>query len=157
MIASPVNISCAEYNAAKGKRRRPEVIRHEKNAEREQKRLLEALISGRYRTSRYSTFKLYEPKERLIFKLPYFPDRITHHAILNICEPVWYKLFISNTYACIKGRGIHACLKALRRALLNERETAYCLKLDIHKFYPSIDHNILKAIIRRKIKDVRLL
>lgn len=68
------------------------------------------------------------------------------------------KQFISTTYSCIKGRGIHKCLKDLKCALCKHpNETTYCLKFDIKKFYPSINHRILKRIIRRKIKDKTLL
>ena len=73
-------------------------------------------------------------------------------------EPIWKSIFIKQTYSSIKNRGIHACAKDVRFALDNfPKETKYCLKLDIHKFYPSIDHEILKKIIRIKIKDNRLL
>lgn len=90
--------------------------------------------------------------------MPYYPDRIAHHAIMNILEPVWMKQFISTTYSCIKGRGIHKCLKDLKYVLRKyPNKTTYCLKFDIKKFYPSINHRILKRIIRRKIKDKTLL
>lgn len=61
-----------------------------------------------YHTSKYTTYKIYEPKERLIFRLPYYPDRITHHAIMNVMESVWIKIFTRDTYSCIKERGIHS-------------------------------------------------
>lgn len=116
------------------------------------------LLTGTYVTSKYKTFKIYEPKERIIFSLPYYPDRIIHHAIMNILEPIWVNIFIDNTYSCIKGRGIHKLAKDLKGDLQKDREnTKYCLKLDITKFYPSIDHDILKKIIRKKIKDKLLL
>jgi hypothetical protein len=76
---------------------------------------------------------------------------------MNVLEPIWASIFITHTYSCIKGRGIHGAMRHLKRDLRNMSETAYCLKLDIRKFYPSIDHSTLKQIVRRKIKDVRLL
>lgn len=77
---------------------------------------------------------------------------------MNILEPIWVSLFTKNTYSCIKNRGIHAAAKDLKNALVNNQlETKYCLKIDIRKFYPSIDHGILKQVIRRKIKDKSLL
>jgi retron-type reverse transcriptase len=115
------------------------------------------LINGEYETSEYYVFKIYEPKEREIFKLPYYPDRIVHHAIMNIMEPIWASAFVKGTYSCIRKRGIHKALKDVKFALKDEINTQYCLKLDIRKFYPSIDHDILKTIIRKKIKDKRLL
>lgn len=121
-------------------------------------KISESLLNGTYHTSRYETFKIYEPKERIIYRLPYYPDRIVHHAIMNVMEPIWVSQFIPTTYSCIKGRGIHKCLKDLKRDLRKfPKETEYCLKLDIVKFYPSIDHAILKRIIRKKIKDQILL
>jgi RNA-directed DNA polymerase len=115
------------------------------------------LINGEYETSEYYVFKIYEPKEREIFKLPYYPDRIVHHAIMNIMEPIWVSAFVKGTYSCIRNRGIHKALKDVKFALKDEVNTQYCLKLDIRKFYPSIDHDILKIIVRKKIKDKRLL
>ncbi len=72
-------------------------------------------------------------------------------------EPIFKKSFISTTYSCIKKRGIHKCLRDLRKGLKNVSETTYALKMDIKQFYPSIDHTILKAFLRRKIKDKDLL
>lgn len=79
---------------------------------------------------------------------------------MNVIKEYWTRLFIPNTYSCIEGRGIHKCLRDLKRDLRktrNTNSTKYCLKFDITKFYPSIDHNILKSIISRKIKDKRFL
>ena len=111
-----------------------------------------------YTTSKYSLFTIYEPKERIIYKLPYYPDRIAHHAIMNIMEPIWTKIFINQTYSCIKNRGIHKLAYDLKKVLQKHpQETKYGLKIDIRKFYPSINHEILFEIIRRKIKDNNLL
>jgi len=80
------------------------------------------------------------------------PDRILHHAIMNILEPIWVSVFTKDTYSCIKGRGIHGAMRNVKRAIKDRENARYCLKIDIRKFYPSIDHDVLKAIIRRKIK-----
>ena len=77
---------------------------------------------------------------------------------MNVMEGIWRKVFIKNTYSSIRGRGIHKCAKDLYKDLQNNiEETQYCLKLDIRKFYPSIDHDILYSIIQKKIKDKWLL
>ena len=110
-----------------------------------------------YKTSSYTIFKVYEPKERTVYRLPYFPDRITHHAVMNVLEPLFLSVFTADTFSCLKGRGIHGAAYAVRKALRDESGTQYCLKLDIQKFYPSIDHNVLKALLRKKIKDKDLL
>ena len=152
------NIELADERARKHKTKNWGVIKHDRNRKQQNEQLRQLLISGQYKTSEYSTFKVYEPKERIIYRLPYFPDRVVHHAIMNILEPIWTKIFIANTYSCIKGRGIHKCKKDVEKALMSDKvNTKYCLKLDITKFYPSIDHDILKQIIRKKIKDVLLL
>lgn len=157
-ICTIENIEEADRKARKNKGIRYGILKHDLHPEKDNAELLESLLNGTYKTSKYSTFKIYEPKERLIYRLPYYPDRIVHHAIMNIMEPIWKSIFIKQTYSSIKNRGIHACAKDVRFALDNfPKETRYCLKLDIHKFYPSIDHEILKKIIRIKIKDNRLL
>ena len=151
------NLYLAYIKAKRNKSRRKEVRVFEQDTELLLKKLQQQLIDGTYRTSEYKTFTIYEPKERIIFKLPFYPDRIVHHAIMNILEPIWVSIFISHTYSCIKGRGIHKAVKDIKRDLKDVEGTKYCLKLDIKKFYPSINHQILKTIIRRKIKDIRLL
>lgn len=152
------NVDIADRKARKCKRRRYGVRKHDENREEENNQLCLLLKNGEYKTSEYTTYKIYEPKERIIFRLPYYPDRITHHAIMNIMEPIWVKIFTRDTYSCIKNRGIHALLQKLQSDLASDPEgTKYCLKLDIKKFYPSINHKILKQIIRKKIKDKNLL
>ncbi len=76
---------------------------------------------------------------------------------MNVLEPIFVPTFTADTYSCIKGKGVHAALKAVRRALTDKEGTRYCLKLDVKKFYPSIDHQTLKDQLRRKFKDNDLL
>lgn len=156
-ICSLENLRAADDRAQIGKGRQLGVIRHNRHREANILRLHETLAAGNYRTSPYTTFKVHEPKEREIFRLPYYPDRIVHHAIVRQLEAYWVRSFTADTYCCIKGRGIHAAARAVKRALLDREATQYCLKLDVRKFYPSIDHDILKAILRRRIKDRALL
>lgn len=151
------NLILADKLASKGKSKQYGIILHRRRKMENLKLLRSMLIDKSYRTSAYSTFKIYEPKERDIFSLPYFPDRILHHAIMNVLEPVFVSCFTADTYSCIKGRGIHAASDALGSAMNDYDNTDYCLKLDIKKFYPSIDHDILKALLRRKFKDPDLL
>lgn len=152
------NLRLADEKARKGKASSYGVRQHDKHREEDLVRLRAALLSGEWKTSEYKTMRIFEPKERIIYKLPYYPDRIVHHAIVNICEPIWTPTLTADTYACIKGRGLHACAEALRHDLARFPDsTKYCLKIDIKKYYPSIDHAILKAQVRRKIKDARLL
>lgn len=152
-ICSVENLHLADSIARKGKLKQPGVIQHDKNREQNILALHEMLVNKTYKTSQYTTFTIYEPKERVIFRLPYFPDRITHHAVMNILEPVFVSTFSADTYSCIKGRGIHSAVYAVRKALRDMQGTRYCLKLDVRKFYPSVDHDVLKQLLRRKIKD----
>lgn len=156
-IISVENLTLADQKASKGKQSQRGVIDHAYN--KEQNILdLHYMLSGKtYTTSEYTTFTIREPKERQIFCLPYFPDRIVHHAIMNIMEPIFVSTFTRDTYSCIKGRGIHGALNNLREALKDVPGTRYCLKMDITKFYPSVDHQILKDLLRKKIKDRDLL
>lgn len=155
-ICTLENLYLAHEKAKQGKSKRYGVVLFEKHLEENIIQLHTELLDGTYKTSDYDVFVIYDPKERTIFRLP-FRDRVVHHAIMNILEPIWTSIFISNTYACIKGKGIHAALNHLKRDLRNTEQTKYCLKMDIKKFYPSIDHKVLKSIIRRKIKDYKLL
>ncbi len=151
------NLYLADKIARKGKLKQPGIIEHDKDRDSNILKLQIMLKDKLYKTSEYTTFTIFEPKERLIFRLPYFPDRIVHHAIMNILEPLFVSSFTADTYSCIKGRGIHAAANALKKALRNVPETQYCLKLDIKKFYPSVNHDILKQLLRKKIKDNDLL
>lgn len=150
------NLYLAHNKAKQGKGKRYGVILFEKDLDENLRQIQSELITGTYKTAEYQIFTIYDPKERIIYRLP-FRDRVVHHAIMNVLEQLWTSIFISNTYACIKGKGIHAALKHLKRDLQDIENTKYCLKIDIKKFYPSIDHDVLKVIIRRKIKDIKLL
>lgn len=151
------NLELADINARKGKLKTRGVISHDVEKDMNILKLHEALKNKTFTTSEYKTFKIFDKKERLISSLPYYPDRIVHHAIMNKIEPILTSVFTSNTYSCIKGRGIHGAANAVKKALKDVTNTTYCLKIDIKQFYPNIDHDILKQILRRKIKDKDLL
>lgn len=156
-IISLGNLQASELKARKGKVKQYGVQVFDKNKDENLAMLHQMLMSKTYQTSNYTTFKVYEPKERLVFKLPYFPDRITHHAVMSVLEPLFTKWFTNDTYSSIKGKGIHQASNNLKKALLDQENTTYCLKLDITKFYPNVDHDILKQLLRKKIKDQDLL
>lgn len=157
-VISLENLRLADEKARKGKLKSYGVRVHDKNREANLLALHESLKNGTFKTSKYHIFTIYEPKERLIYRLPYYPDRILHHAIMNVLEPIWVSVFNKNTYSCIKNRGIHKCAKDVKQALKQDPDgTRYCLKIDVRKFYPSIDHELLKGVVRRKIKDGSLL
>lgn len=156
-IISIDNLNIADAKAQKAKGKQYGVRLHNQKKEANINQLHELLKNKEYQTSTYDVFKVYEPKEREVYRLPYFPDRITHHAIMHVLEPIFVANYTADTYSCIKKRGIHAASFALRKALKNESKTTYCLKLDIKKFYPNVHHDILKALLRRKFKDKDLL
>lgn len=156
-IISIENLMLADQKAQKGKSKQYGVVLHNKNQEENILKLHEMLKNKTYKTSEYKVFKVFEPKERDVYQLPFYPDRICHHAVMNVLEPIFVAVFTADSYSCIKGRGIHKASTNLRKALQKKEETTYCLKLDIRKFYPNIDHDILKALLRRKFKDEDLL
>lgn len=157
-IYSMENIESAHKNARKGKSHYTEVRMVNSDPDKYFIRIHEMLKNKTFRNSEYKVFvKSDTGKSREVFKLPYFPDRIIHHCIMNILEPIWMKTLIKDTYSSLKGRGIHKGLKRIKKALKDKEGTQYCLKVDVRKFYPSIDHDILKQIMRKKIKDKDLL
>ena len=156
-ICSIDNLVLADKKAMKGKKTKLDVIKHLSEQDTNIIKLHFDLISKRFKTSEYTTFKVFDGKERIISSLPYLPDRIVHHAIMNVLEPILTSVFISETYSCIKGRGILGATNGVKEAVKDIENTTYCLKLDIVKFYPSINHDVLKILLRRKIKDNDLL
>lgn len=156
-ICSLENLQLADKRARRGKSKYKEIKDFDKNKENKLLELQNRLINCEFKTSKYHIFKIKEDKERIIHKLPYYPDRIVHHAIMNILEPIFVKCFTANTYSCIKNRGVHKLLYKLRSNLKNIEDTKYCLKIDIKKFYPSVDNLILKSLLERKFKDKKLL
>lgn len=154
-IISLENLIIADKKASKGKSKQYGVISHRRNQEKNIVNLQQSLADKTFTTSKYRVFTISDGKERTIYQLPYYPDRIVHTAIINILEPIFVSTFIKNTYACIKGRGIHKGSFDLRIALKSGKK--YCLKMDIVKFYPSIKNDILKQLLRKKFKDKELL
>lgn len=156
-IISIENLKLADKKARKGKHNYKELKKHIQNEEQNIQDLHQILKDRNFKTSEYTTFKIYEGKERIISKLPYFPDRLLQHAVLLVLEPIFVSTFTADTYSCIRGRGVHKASYNLRKALQNKEETKYCLKLDIKKFYPNVDNEILMTLLRRKFKDKDLL
>ncbi|TSA56344.1 reverse transcriptase [bacterium] len=146
------NLRQAHYNARKGKAHYTEVQQVNANEDYFIDILHRTLRDKTFTTSEYTIFKTYEPKEREIYKLPYFPDRIAQHALMQICQPIWDRTFIYDSYAAVPKKGIHAGVKRLKEFLRDKENTKYCLKFDISKFYPNINHDILLSLVKKKIK-----
>lgn len=153
-IVSRENILKAFERAAKGKKWRHGIKKALANKEVLTDKLIDSLQNGTYHTSPYRTKQIYEPKERTIYILPFYPDRVLHHAIMAVLEPIWDGMMFYHSYACRENKGQYAGSKQCMKWTVGYD---YCLKCDISKFYPSVNHDVLKTIIEKKIKDVKLL
>src|SRR5271170_4867252 len=143
----------AADTARKGKRFRPAVASFHFDQERALWKLHDELTTRTYRPGAYRSFFIYEPKKRQISAAPY-RDRIVHHALTGVLEPLYERSFIADSYACRKGKGTHA---AVARCQQFARRFRHVLKADIQKFFPSLDHEIAKQLVARKIKDPDVL
>ena len=143
------NLLLAYYRARRGKRSKSPVGRFEYNLEGELWKLHYELMNKTYTPGKYYNFYIREHKKRLITAAP-FRDRVVHHAILQVIEPIFERMFIYNSYACRIGKGTQ---RAVKRFQEFSRKNRYVLRMDIEKFYPSVDHQILMEIISRWIKD----
>ena len=147
------NLFAASREALKGKRCKPGVARYFAEQEKEVVALAEELREGTYRHGAYRYFTIHEPKERVVAAAP-FRDRVLHHAIVRVIEPIFERRFIEDSFACRRGKGTHA---ALHRAADFARRYRYALKCDVTKYFPSIDHLVLLRLVRRAVGDERLM
>jgi len=146
------NIRLAHLNARKGKTGYTEVIMVDAEVDKYCYEIQRLLTTKEFTTAEYEVFvKKDKGKLRDIYKLPYFPDRIVQHAIMQVVEPIWKKSLIADTYQSIKGRGVHKVLPKVVKAVQTGK-VRYCLKMDVKKFYPSVDKEIMKLVVRKKIK-----
>ena len=142
------NLLNAAKKAQKGKRFRDNVLAFNYNLERELLQLQDELRNHAFQPGTYKTFRIFEPKPRLISAAPY-RDRVVHHALCNVIVPIFENSFIPDSYANRVGFGTH---RALKRFTQFARSRQYVLQCDIKKYFPSIDHEILKTLLHRKIK-----
>jgi retron-type reverse transcriptase len=147
------NLLKAAQKAQRGKRTKPNVARFNFHLERELLTLRNALKDKTWQPGPYVSFFIYEPKKRLISAAPY-EDRVVHHALCNLIEPIFERTFIYDSYANRKSKGTH---RAVNRFTEFCRKNRYVLKCDIRKYFPSIDHEILYGLIARKLKDPDVL
>ena len=153
-VAAKENLAVAFHNAAKGKHWQRKVQAAEENKDALLEELRQSLLTHTFHTSEYRTKWIYEPKKRLIYVLPFYPDRIVQHAIMQVLEPIWDGLMIHNSFACRRGKGQHKASDVCKDYAMTHE---YCVQCDIAKFYPSIRHDLIKALLRRKIKDKEML
>lgn len=137
----------------RGRRHQADVLAFERDLESNLIDIQNSLLWKTYRTGPYRNFKVFEPKERFIAALP-IRDRIVQHALVAVIGPIFEARFIHDSYACRTGRGVHAGAdraQAFLRAALREHGRIHALKADIARFFPSVCHDVLKRIVRRRI------
>ncbi|PIE91441.1 MAG: RNA-dependent DNA polymerase [Acidobacteria bacterium] len=147
------NLIRASKKAQRGKCHRPEVAEFCFSREKHCLQLQNELQNGTYRQTPYRIFKIYEPKERQI-SIVAFRDRVVHHAIFNIIDPIIERRFIADTYACRKGKGVHS---ALKRSQYFSQKFRYVMKNDIRSYFNSVSHDVIKNLLRRIFKDPELM
>jgi RNA-directed DNA polymerase len=147
------NLCLAYFQAGRGKRGQANVAAFEYRLEEELLAIRRQLRSQSYSPGDYVSFYIHEPKRRLISAAP-FRDRVVHHALCNVIEPLFERSFIHDSYANRVGRGTH---RALDRAQDFARRFRYVLSCDVRQFFPSIDHAILRAALARKLRDPGVL
>ncbi|MBN1407415.1 MAG: group II intron reverse transcriptase domain-containing protein [Calditrichaceae bacterium] len=152
-VCSFQNLNRAFKKAMRAANNKPVALEFFYNLEQELFSLQTELMDGSYQPAAYRYFTIYDPKERTIAVAP-FRDRVAHHAIINILEPLYEKIFIFDSYATRKGKGTHL---AIARAQTHLKQNRWFLKSDIEKYFESMHHGILMSIINRKLKDKKLL
>lgn len=152
-LTSWSNLLLAYRKAAKGKRGKPGAALFEYRLEDNLLQLQRELRQGVYRPGGYISFHVHDPKRRLISAAP-FGDRVVHHALCNIIEPLFERSFIADSYANRVGKGTH---RARDRCQQFARKFRFVLQVDVRQYFPSIDHAILAQLLQRKIADPRVL
>jgi RNA-directed DNA polymerase len=151
-ILNRENFILAFHRAARSKQYRPEVREFREDLTHWFATISQRLDSSSFTFGKYYQFLIRDPKERII-TAPCFEERVVHHAIMNVCEPVLDRWLIDDTFACRIGRGREA---AVDRAMQFCRAQPWCLKLDIRKYFDSIDHDRLLSLLTRRFKEVPL-
>lgn len=143
------NLYLAYRKARLCKRKYESVAEFEFNQEKNLLRLRDELRNETWRPGKYHSFYIHDPKKRLISAAP-FRDRVAHHALVNVIEPIWEQRFIFDSYANRVGKGTH---RALDRAQQFSRRWRYFLQCDVEQFFPAIDHAILRNELARLLVD----
>ncbi|MCO6455392.1 MAG: group II intron reverse transcriptase domain-containing protein [Pirellulaceae bacterium] len=152
-IAEWKNLHLACYKALRGKRTRPDARAFTNKLDENLNRMVAQLRAGCIPVGRAHRFVIHDPKLRLI-TAPCFEERVLHHAVMNVCEPVLERWLIHDTYACRTGKGREA---AILRAQCFARRYPYFLKMDVRKYFESVPHAVLLERLERLFKDQRLL
>lgn len=152
-VCSVENITKAYLESRKGKSHKPGVMEVDADPMTyimEVKRLLE---TKEYRSGDYREIIVHDPKERIVYDVDYFPHRIVHWSLMLVIRPILMNCIGPHSYAAMKGRGSHQALTQLKEYLKDEEYSQYCFKMDVRKFFPSIDKDKMIEKLERKIKD----
>lgn len=147
------NLLLAAQEATRGKHDQPQVLAFCHRLEDNLWQLQAELAAQSYQPGQYSTFEIYRPKPRLISAAP-LRDRVVHHALMNIIGPLFERSFIFDCYANRLGKGTHRAIRRFQHFL---KQFAFGLKCDIRKYFPAIDRELLKGLLRRRIADAKTL
>ena len=147
------NIKLAHRSARKGKAFYAEVKMVDSDVEYYCREIQKTLINQTFTTSEYEIEDRFDGRKmRTIYKLPYYPDRIVQHALLNVVGKIFTASFIRDTFQSITGRGTSDAMRRVKKLVRSNECPKYALKIDVEKYYPSVDNAKLKAMVRRKIK-----
>jgi RNA-directed DNA polymerase len=152
-IPEPENLRLAFHKAARGRRGQPVVRQFAAGLNQRIAAMSVAIAEGTFPIGRFQQFLIRDPKERVI-TAPCFAERVLHHAIMNVCEPVLDRWLIHDTFACRTGKGRE---RAIERAQRFARSAAWSLKLDVRRFFDSVPHATLTMLLERRFNDHRLL
>lgn len=156
-LISDENLLEAYRNSRKGKTHRPDVQKVDEDPMLYLEKIKRMLVDGTYHTSAYRMFEIHEKgKTRMVADLLYYPDRIIHWALMQVLHDTIMRNLIPQTYAALPGRGAHMGLTKLKQ-YLRDPQAKYYLKLDIRKFFPSIDKEVMMLKIERRVKDPAVL
>ena len=153
LAAEPENLRLAFHKAQRGKQGKEEVMLYRERLDANLAELRQQMLCGNVHVGDYKTFRIYDPKERTVCAAA-FPERVLHHALMNVCDPVFERQLISTTCANRTGKGVYYALAYARKYMKKYR---YAAKLDIRKYFDSIDQQQLTALLARIFKDARLL
>lgn len=152
-VTSIPNLFSAARKALRGRGSRMPGAAFLADLETEVVALSHEMRSRTYRPGAYHYFEIHEPKRRIVAAAP-FRDRVVHHAICRILEPIWERRFVADSFACRTGKGTHA---GMRRALSMARRHPWVMGCDIRRYFPSVNHAVLLATICRVVADQRLI
>ncbi len=153
---SEESLLLAYQEAKRGKTHKPSTLNFSASLYSEIAQLKAEIESGSYQPRKLQTFTIYEPKERIIHA-PHFRDLVVQHAIYRVIYSIFDSSFIDQSYACRKGGGTHKASEYTQKAMRKNDSDSYYVKMDIRKFFYSIDRNILIGLFRKKIKDERMI